>query len=464
MINSNIITDRTVGVILFYFFITYIVLFGAFVTKGFVLGAFNPTYLSVIIPIFLFDGFKSIFESLIGGRFYMGKEDLSKITVIIPTINGEEVLGATLSDLIKRFDRNNIIVVSNGSTDRTVEIAKSYKVITLDIPDPIGKVGAINSALCHVKTPYTLLLDDDVLIGKAKIPTQALDSGCTAVAFRVLPIVRGVATLFQMYEYSKSMDIGKKFQNRFGSVMNVSGAIGLFHTKELERQINIHTGEFSGEDLQRTLLVHLSGKGSVIIADSIVYTDTPSNFRTLFNQRTYGWNPGLFSNIDKYMKIMKDKNSTISSKYDAVYNLIVVILLDPLRLALFPVMIYSPWYFVVMYVIYVLLETLSYIHLKAIVPYWVVLLYPFYGLINTLSRIISIGVFGYRRLTVHLDQKMHLDHYVKVSLFNRFVAIIMIMSVYSQFIFFCLWLRSPYFSESRENTVEIIRTISQKIP
>ena len=66
-----------------------------------------------------------------------------KISVIIPAYNEE----ATIAEVIKTVKQvpiiNSIIVVSDGSTDRTVEIANSLKVNVFEMKKNIGKGGAI---------------------------------------------------------------------------------------------------------------------------------------------------------------------------------------------------------------------------------------------------------------------------------------------------------------------------------
>ena len=83
----------------------------------------------------------------------------SKITIIIPTLNEEEGIGRVI-DEVRSYGYHNIIVVDGGSTDRTVEIAKS-KGAKVIFQDGRGKAKAISTALKHVKTPFALIMDGD---------------------------------------------------------------------------------------------------------------------------------------------------------------------------------------------------------------------------------------------------------------------------------------------------------------
>jgi len=261
----------------------YTALYGYFHVQGAFLQDISTAYLIILVPIWLIDGLKSSFEALVPREYKSSREDLDKVTVIIACKDGEDVIGKTLHSLLRKFKPEQIIVSSNGSTDRTCDIAREKGVVCLDFKEPLGKVRAINAAIPYAKTPYILLLDDDTLISGATIPTGLLDEGYDAVAFRVLVKISTWVTKFQAHEYRKSCDIGRRFHNKGASVQNISGAIGLFKREVLEHQINQHTGEFSGEDLQRTLLIHLAdahGKGGgVVLARSIVITQAPSTLR-----------------------------------------------------------------------------------------------------------------------------------------------------------------------------------------
>lgn len=410
--------------------VIYIIVYGIYISNGFHFDNFDPIYLTILPLLFIVDGFKSISETLLKKIQYDGKENLEDISVIIPTYNGEHSLPIVLKDLLQRFKPENIIVSSNGSTDKTCDIARQFGVRLIDNKNPIGKVQAINAALEIVETPYVLTLDDDTLIGDIKLPSSLLEDKFDAIAFVVVPKPGNWITKIQAHEYKKSMEIGKVFHNQYASVQNISGAIGLFKTSELKRQVSIHTGEFSGEDLQRTLLIHLNkdSKG-VVIQDSPVYTIVPDTITSLFNQRVYGWYPGFFANLNLYLRILFSKHTPITLKYDAVYNVFLVSLFDVFRFVALPVIIFYPGYFIVMYSVYVLLEAIAHYHIKIKEPFWVILIYPFFGIFGFITRVCAFFVFLYRRAVVFLKNIDFKDGYKNGKFIENFLGFLFVIEI-----------------------------------
>ena len=87
-----------------------------------------------------------------------------QVAVVIPVWNGEAVLGRCLDALARQTlprDAYQIIVVDNGSSDATPEIARSYPgVELLEEPRP-GSYVARNLGIERVQAPITVFTDAD---------------------------------------------------------------------------------------------------------------------------------------------------------------------------------------------------------------------------------------------------------------------------------------------------------------
>lgn len=87
----------------------------------------------------------------------------SSHTVLIPTLNEEENIGPLLEYLILLYPGLNIIVVDDGSHDRTREIAKKKGVFVLDRSKkvPKGICASVIDGASHVTTENFIVIDGD---------------------------------------------------------------------------------------------------------------------------------------------------------------------------------------------------------------------------------------------------------------------------------------------------------------
>ena len=309
------------------------------------------------------------------------------VSVIIACYNGSDVIGETLESLLPHVAPENIIVVSDCSTDDTVAVARSYGVRVVENRFNRNKPLSVSRVAPMVTTPYTLIIDDDTHVGSEPIPVDLLAGGAAAVAFDVMPVQTGsVVNRMQTYEYRKSMTLGKALLSDVGAVANVSGAVGLFRTADLRRQASRHSGHFPGEDLQRTLLAHLESEGrGVAFSSNQVDTLAPSSWRELYGQRAKKWGPAEHELLFLNLKVMMDPRAHFSLRYERGYS-VFVLLTDPLRMLFFFTLLFSPGYFVFLYLLYLPLEAAAWLRTGRKDPVGVVLLAPIYNLFKLIAR------------------------------------------------------------------------------
>ncbi len=85
------------------------------------------------------------------------------VMAIIPAYNEEKTIGEVLAVLKEVSLVKKIIVVSDGSTDNTVQVARSYDVEVVELRENRGKGGALKAGLDSVKADVVLFLDADLL-------------------------------------------------------------------------------------------------------------------------------------------------------------------------------------------------------------------------------------------------------------------------------------------------------------
>lgn len=85
------------------------------------------------------------------------------ITAIIPAYNEEQTIGKVLECVTNIKEITQVIVVSDGSTDRTAEVAKAYDVELINLTENVGKGGAMKAGVDRCINENVLFLDADLI-------------------------------------------------------------------------------------------------------------------------------------------------------------------------------------------------------------------------------------------------------------------------------------------------------------
>ncbi len=367
-------------------------------------------FLLLLIFLLVVDGIKVVVEIIHRARPRHFTPNSDQVTALLPCHNSAGVIRNTIMELKRILPGDRIIVIDDASTDNTQNVAKNLGIQVYRFSKNKGKVAAINFGVYRVKTKYTLILDDDTRIGYAQMPTSLFDEGYTAVAFNLLPCRRGreiingknLLSCLQRYEYGKSMEIGKRFEDVTLSVSCISGAAGLFLTERLHKYHHDHSNVFAGEDLERTLKDLLRG-GEVAFANENVWTLAPDNILELTRQRLFNWGPGFYRNVSNFFWILFSKDQPKRLKFEMAYN-IYVVFSDPIKVySLFVLLLQLNWqYLLAVYLTYLSIEIYPFIVVEKKLPIWryyfpALLVYPIYGFYNTLLRFLSIFIWLWGR-------------------------------------------------------------------
>ncbi len=205
--------------------------------------------------------------------------DINKlITVVIPTLNEEKGIEATIKEL-HSIGINNILVVDGYSKDRTVEVAKSLNTRVI-FQHGKGKTGALKTAVEHVDTPYMLVIDGDFTYDAKNIDRllQHMDNYDEIIGARV-PVDE------------KSMTRLHRFGNRlitkvFNFLMNTNLSdvcSGMYMLKtETVREIDFNTDGF---EIEAEIAAQIATIGSI--------TEVPINYRPrIGRQKLSTWKHG----------------------------------------------------------------------------------------------------------------------------------------------------------------------------
>jgi len=96
-----------------------------------------------------------------------------KVAAVIRAYNEEATIGAVVATLRNVQEIQEVIVVSDGSEDRTAEIARSAGASVIELPENMGKAAAMKAGVEATDADVLLFLDAD-LVGLQESHVRAL--------------------------------------------------------------------------------------------------------------------------------------------------------------------------------------------------------------------------------------------------------------------------------------------------
>jgi glycosyltransferase involved in cell wall biosynthesis len=100
-------------------------------------------------------------------------ENEPKILVIIPAYNEEDSVGKVVEEVRNQFPQVDIVVVNDGSTDLTSQIAKAAGAVVMDLPFNLGIGGAMQAGYqyaCEKDYDIAIQVDGDGQHDPKEIP------------------------------------------------------------------------------------------------------------------------------------------------------------------------------------------------------------------------------------------------------------------------------------------------------
>lgn len=86
-----------------------------------------------------------------------------RVAAIVPAFNEERTIGHVIEALRAAAGIDEILVVSDGSTDETVALSRRHEVATYHLLDNHGKASAMALGLSQTAAPIVLFVDGDIL-------------------------------------------------------------------------------------------------------------------------------------------------------------------------------------------------------------------------------------------------------------------------------------------------------------
>jgi glycosyltransferase involved in cell wall biosynthesis len=108
-----------------------------------------------------------------------------RVSFIIPAFNEAQTIGEVLDRVASLELDSQVIVVDDGSTDGTSEIAAKHKGVQVLRQDNRGKGAAIRAAIPHLDGDIVVIQDADMEYDPAEVPTliEPIERGAADVVY-----------------------------------------------------------------------------------------------------------------------------------------------------------------------------------------------------------------------------------------------------------------------------------------
>ncbi|GGO96542.1 bifunctional polysaccharide deacetylase/glycosyltransferase family 2 protein [Wenjunlia tyrosinilytica] len=235
------------------------------------------------------------------------REVKDPVTVLVPAYNEEMGIESTIRSLLASTHSDlQIVVIDDGSTDRTAELARG-------IGDPrvmvvrqsnAGKAAALNTGLRHAMHDIVVMVDADTvfepeavhrLIQPLASPDVGAVSGNTKVGNR-----RRFLGRWQHLEYVFQFNLDRRMLELLECMPTVPGAIGAFRREPLTGLGGVSEDTFA-EDTDLTMAFWRRGWRVVYEGSAVAWTEVPTSLRQLWRQR-YRWCYGTLQAMWKHRR------------------------------------------------------------------------------------------------------------------------------------------------------------------
>ena len=259
------------------------------------------------------------------------------VAVVVAAYNEEKIIEKTLNSLLQSEYTfpYEIIVVDDGSTDRTAEVVRAISAlhsrVHLISQKNAGKSEALNAGIQNTHAEIVVTLDADTLCTPQTIPKLVRhfsDMYIGAVAGNAKVGNRiNLMTRWQALEYVTSQNLDRRAFSLINCITVVPGAIGAWR-----RNLLLNAGGFNNstlaEDADLTLTLRRQGYSIVYEDEAIAYTEAPQSIHDFLKQR-YRWMFGTLQVAWKHKDaLFRKKYGTLG--FVALPNIIIFQVIFPL--------------------------------------------------------------------------------------------------------------------------------------
>lgn len=329
----------------------------------------------VVVPIAIFVLYcMTLFVMLITTHFKKQRkllfyDEFPPISVVIPAYNEENTILQTVKSILNQdYIKHEIIIVNDGSTDKTLTLLlnsfdfnqsiqhKSQEIFETEDPSHIvlinkqneGKAASLNVGIKISRYSLICTIDADTILEKNSLRKLAhsfknhqnsvevvIAAGNVSVGNREL--TKTSSSFFkklmigaQNVEYLRIFGCERKFWSLLNGVLIVSGSFVLYKKEILERLGGFR--KIAGEDLDLIVRLYKSCWNDryriEFVKDAICWTQVPDGLGDYFKQRIR-WHQGLLIQFSTLVFLLKNFNNN-SLRFFSIPYFILFRILSPL--------------------------------------------------------------------------------------------------------------------------------------
>ncbi|WP_419803765.1 polysaccharide deacetylase family protein [Terriglobus sp.] len=288
--------------------------FNHFVVMVFFVGDVLMSARLIIIGLF------ALIDRLHKRKSFAGPDYQPHVAVLIPAYNEEKVIVRTVRSVMMSSYKNlRIIVIDDGSKDRTAEVAREAYPADIESgrlvvvrKENAGKAEALNYALRElVHEELYVGIDADTVIAHDAIarlvphfanPKIGAVAGNAKVGNRV-----NLWTRWQALEYITSQNFERRALDLFGVVVVVPGAIGAWRFAPVQEAGGYHSNTVA-EDADLTMILLEKGYEVIYEDQALAFTEAPVNANGLMRQR-FRWSFGIMQAVFKHLGAVRNRRA-----------------------------------------------------------------------------------------------------------------------------------------------------------
>ncbi|SEC67645.1 bifunctional polysaccharide deacetylase/glycosyltransferase family 2 protein [Streptomyces sp. KS_5] len=248
-------------------------------------------------------------------RFSWGPPVRQPVSVIVPAYNEKECIASTLQSLAQSTHPIEIIVVDDGSTDGTSEIARAaarelgMTNVRVIRQENAGKPAALNNGVRSAGHDIVVMMDGDTVFEPdtvRQLVQPFADPAVGAVAGNAKVGNRNtVIGAWQHIEYVMGFNLDRRMYDLLRCMPTIPGAIGAFR-REAVLEVGGMSEDTLAEDTDITIAMHRAGWRVVYQEHARAWTEAPGSLKQLWSQR-YRWSYGTMQALWKHRRSLTDE-------------------------------------------------------------------------------------------------------------------------------------------------------------